>query len=102
MKKTPCLQLDKYVKIKGDCIEQTDRSLGRIVYKINGAISARNSLTVENLSLSGPVFHIQLKTYPHKVATLHLDLKLSRNPVPFRITLSTLYSLPKFLGSSLR
>ena len=83
--------------------ELMDKDIGRLVYRIRGAVSANNYITIDNLDLKGPCFYIQCSQIANSIATLHFELTTNRHNT-IRITLSTLYQheAPKFLGRSLR
>lgn len=87
----------------GDVSEVMDKTIGRIVYKIKGSVSANNYLSVENFVLLGPILYIQYCLLKPNIATIHLEVVTISN-MSFRISLSTLYDndAPKFLGRSLR
>jgi hypothetical protein len=90
-----------HMQICGTAIETMDKVLGRLVYKIKGQVSAKNHLTVTDLNLLGPLLTIQISLIDSSISTFHLEV-LTRNNLPLRITFSTLYDSPKFLGRSLR
>jgi hypothetical protein len=78
-----------------------DKGIGRPVLTIKGSVSANNYADYENVSLPGRFLCVQLKVAKAAVATLHLEAVTTRD-VAVRITVSTLYDEPRFLGRSLR
>ena len=80
-----------------------DKTIGRMIYRIKGSVSANNYLSVENVLLLGPILYIQYSLLKPNIATIHLEVVTISN-MSFRISLSTLYDneVPKFLGRSLR
>ncbi|RYG63913.1 DUF667 domain-containing protein [archaeon] len=91
------------VKKVGDVIEMMDKAIGRLVYRVKGAVSAQNFVEFENLLLSGHVLHIQLCRLGTGVVTLHIEVETEAG-FSIRVTLSTMYEKdqPRFLGRSLR
>jgi len=87
----------------GDVSEVMDKTIGRMIYRIKGSVSANNYLSVENVLLLGPILYIQYSLLKPNIATIHLEVVTISN-MSFRISLSTLYDneVPKFLGRSLR
>lgn len=90
-------QIDKV----GNVTEALDKSIGRNVYRIKGAVSANNYIDFTNLHLEGKHLCLQLCLFKSTVATLHLELVTTKD-VSLRVTISTLYDHPRFLGRSLR
>jgi hypothetical protein len=86
----------------GDVSELMDKSIGRLVFRIKGSVSANNYIDFCDLNLTGPYMYIQMCLLKPHIATLHLEVQTTS--VPLRLTLSTLYNgdAPRFLGRSLR
>lgn len=86
----------------GDVSDVMDNTIGRTVVLLKGSISAKNYIEFSHLNLTGRFVHIQLQVL-EQVATFHFEL-LTKNDLPLRISVSTLYShdQPKNLGASLR
>ena len=78
-----------------------DKGIGRSVIKIKGAVSANNYIDFSNISLEGNFICIQLCMMKSNIATLHIELETTQD-IPLRVTISTLYDTPRFLGRSLR
>jgi hypothetical protein len=91
------------LKSQGDVVEVMDKTIGRLVYRVKGAVSANNFLIMDNLHLAGPWFYLSYSLTKPAIATIHLEITTSNN-LSFRVTFSTLYDKekPKFLGRSLR
>lgn len=85
----------------GHVSNEMDKTIGRPVVKITGAVSANNYIDYNNLNLTGQYIYIQLCLLKANIATLHMEVVTSRD-VTLRITMSTLYDQPRFLGRSLR
>jgi len=87
----------------GDVTELMDKAIGRLVFRIKGAVSATNYVEFDRLNLIGPILYIQMCLVKPSIATIHLEVKTTSN-IPLRLTLSTLYNgdQPRFLGRSLR
>ena len=71
------------------------------VVRIKGAVSANNYIDFSGLQLGGNFMCIQLCPVKSSIATLHIELATMQD-VSLRITISTLYDKPRFLGRSLR
>ena len=69
--------------------------------KIKGAVSANNYIDFSGLQLCGNFMCIQLCPLKSSIATMHIELVTTQD-VSLRITISTLYDKPRFLGRSLR
>lgn len=78
-----------------------DKNIGRLIYRIKGSVSAKNYLAATDLNIYGPVLIIQMSIVDLNISTIHMEL-LTKSNIPLRITFSTLYDQPKFLGRSLR
>ena len=80
-----------------------DKSIGRLVFRIKGSVSANNYIEFDHLHLIGPIFYIQLCLLKQNIATFHFELITTTN-ISLRVTVSTLYNgdQPRFLGRSLR
>ena len=78
-----------------------DKTIGRPIINIKGAVSANNYIDFEGVDLTGRFLCVQLKITKGQVATFHIEVLTSRG-VAIRITTSTLYTEPRFLGRSLR
>lgn len=80
-----------------------DKSIGRLVYRIRGSVSANNYIEFNNLNLNGNNIYIQLCLIKPNIATFHLEL-ITSSLINLRVTASTLYhgDQPRFLGRSLR
>ncbi len=85
----------------GNVTQIMDKSIGRQVYKIKGDVSANNFLDFSSLSLQSNFLWIQLCILKSKIATFHIELVTSQD-ISLRITVSTIYDQPRFLGRSLR
>jgi hypothetical protein len=85
----------------GNVTETMDKSIGRSVVKIKGAVSANNYIDFSNISLQGNFLCVQLCMMKSNIATLHIELETTQD-IPLRVTISTLYDTPRFLGRSLR
>ena len=87
----------------GDVTEAMDKTIGRMVFKIKGSVSANNYIEFNNLHLVGSILYVQLHINKSDISTLHLEI-ITKNSVTLRITISTLYrnDQPRFLGRSLR
>jgi hypothetical protein len=94
---------NREVTKQGDVSELMDKSIGRLVFRIKGSVSANNYIEFDYLNLTGPIFFIQMCLAKPNIATLHFELLTTTN-IPLRITMSTLYNgdQPRFLGRSLR
>lgn len=82
-------------------MEVLDKTIGRTVLRIKGAVSANNYLDLTGLALEGRHLCLQICLLKSAVATLHLELMTTKD-VSLRVTISTLYDNPRFLGRSLR
>lgn len=80
-----------------------DKSIGRLIYRIKGSVSANNYIEFNNLNLNGNNIYIQLCLITPNIATFHLEI-ITSSLINLRITISTLYhgDQPRFLGRSLR
>ncbi len=78
-----------------------DSTIGRSVFKIKGAVSANNYMDISGLNLTGNLIYIQLALLKPSIATFHIEM-VTVTDVPIRVTFSTLYEQPRFLGRSLR
>jgi hypothetical protein len=85
----------------GNVTEILDKSIGRSVIRIKGAVSANNFIDFSSLQLEGNHLCLQICLLKATVATLHLELTTTRD-ISLRVTISTLYDQPRFLGRSLR
>ena len=87
----------------GDITELMDKSIGRLVYRIKGSVSANNYIEFNNLNLNGNHIYIQLCLIKPNITTFHLEL-ITSSLINLRVTASTLYhgDQPRFLGRSLR
>ncbi len=87
----------------GEVNELMDKDIGRLVFRIKGAVSANNYISIDALHLRGPCFYIQYSQIPNAIATVHFEVTTNYQS-NIRISLSTLYQneSPKFLGRSLR
>lgn len=87
----------------GDVNEVMDKTIGRLVYRISGTVSAKNYAAFPSLSIHGPNLYMQMAIQSCGVATMHLEI-LTTSGHSIRITLSTLYEKdpPRFFGRSLR
>ena len=85
----------------GGVTELLDKEIGRPVLQMKGAVSANNYIDYENINLTGQFLSVQLKLESDNVATFHIELNTTKD-ISLRITVSTLYSEPRFLGRSLR
>jgi hypothetical protein len=95
--KNSAVKVDKV----GNVIEMLDKAIGRTVTRIKGAVSANNYLDFTGLALEGTHLCLQISLLKSTVATLHLELVTTKD-VSLRVTISTLYDHPRFLGRSLR
>lgn len=78
-----------------------DKGIGRSAIRIKGAVSANNYIDFSNLSLEGRFVCIQMCLLKSTIATLHIEV-ITTDEIPLRMTISTLYDTPRFLGRSLR
>lgn len=85
----------------GNVTDTMDKSIGRSVIKIKGAVSANNYIDFSNISLEGNFLCVQLCMMKSNIATMHMELETTQG-IPLRVTISTLYDTPRFLGRSLR
>lgn len=85
----------------GNVVETMDSSIGRSVLKIKGSVSANNYADFSGLSLLGNLVYIQLSLMKPAIATFHIEL-VTTGELALRLTFSTLYEQPRFLGRSLR
>jgi hypothetical protein len=87
----------------GNVSEHMDKSIGRPVLQMKGAISANNYLEIDHIQLVGPFVYIQLSLLSPIMATFHLEVITTAN-VSLRLSFSTMYDgeEPRFLGRSLR
>ncbi len=103
----PILFYAKHTKasigIEGDVQEAMDKLIGRNVYRIRGAISAKNHVTWQDMDIAGPTLFIQAFLPEPYISTMHFEVS-TKNNQSLRISISTLYNgdEPKFLGRSLR
>ena len=51
-----------------------DKSIGRLVYRIKGSVSANNYIEFNNLNLNGNNIYIQLCLIKPTIATFHSEL----------------------------
>jgi len=98
-----CRQLPGRIERVGDIVEVMDKTIGRLVFRICGAISANNYIAVDRLHLVGRYLLFQIMTHSNGVASVHLELECSCGST-IRVTMSTLYDNdpPRFFGRSLR
>lgn len=94
---------EKGCKIKkvGNVSEDFNKDLGRPVVKLNGTISSNNYIEYSNLGLGGKFLYIKLRLIKPILATFHLDI-VTADDRDLRITVSTIYGVPRFLETSLR
>ena len=87
----------------GEVAEVMDKTIGRLTYKVKGAVSANNFVQFNDLNLSGHILHLQMCLIKPNIATIHIEVETVSN-VSYRFSLSTLYDndQPRFLGRSLR
>jgi hypothetical protein len=85
----------------GNVTELLDKSIGRSVIRIKGSVSANNFIDYNSLNLEGNFLYLQICLLKSSVATLHFEL-LTTKDISLRVTISTLYDHPRFLGRSLR
>lgn len=78
-----------------------DSSIGRSVLKVKGSVSANNYVDFSGVNLVGHIVYIQLSLMKPAIATFHIEL-VTTGDVSLRLTYSTLYEQPRFLGRSLR
>lgn len=80
-----------------------DKVIGRNVYRIRGAISAKNHVTWQDMDIAGPTLFLQAFLPEPYISTMHFEV-CTKNNQSLRISISTLYNgdEPKFLGRSLR
>lgn len=91
------------IAMEGDVQEAMDKVIGRNVYRIRGAISAKNYVTWQDMDIAGPTLFIQAFLPEPYISTMHFEV-CTKNNQSLRISISTLYNgdEPKFLGRSLR
>ena len=89
------------VERTGNVVETMDPSIGRSVLKIKGSVSANNYVDLSGVNLVGHLVYIQLSLMKPAIATFHIEL-VTTGDVALRLTFSTLYEQPRFLGRSLR
>jgi hypothetical protein len=89
------------VEKTGNVVETMDSSIGRSVLKIKGSVSANNYADFSGFNLLGNLVYIQLSLMKPAIATFHIEL-VTTGDVSIRLTFSTLYDQPRFLGRSLR
>lgn len=85
----------------GSVVETMDSSIGRSVTKIKGSVSANNYIDFSGINLLGHLVYVQLSLLKPAIATFHLEL-ITTGDISLRVTFSTLYEQPRFLGRSLR
>lgn len=85
----------------GNVVDELNKGIGRSVININGSVSANNYVDFQDLFLCGNYLYVQCNLLKSTVATFHLELVTS-DGLSLRVTVSTLYSQPRFLGRSLR
>ncbi len=90
-----------HIEKVGTVVLTMDKSLGRQIYKISGDVSANNYIDFSGLNLEGSFLWIQFCILKSKIATFHIEL-LTNQGISLRITISTIYDQPRFLGRSLR
>ena len=78
-----------------------DSSIGRSVLKIKGSVSANNFADFSGMNLLGHIVYLQMCLMKPAIATFHVELVTTAD-VSVRLTFSTLYEQPRFLGRSLR
>lgn len=86
----------------GDVTDVMDKSIGRPVIKISGALSMNNHITYDKLHLTGRYVYIQLHLLK-TITTFHIEFITSKD-TSIRLTLSTIYAneKPRDLGTSIR
>lgn len=87
--------------IVGSVSDVQDKSIGRNVFKMQGSVSANNYVEFSSLQLTGDNLYVQLSLQGSKVATMHFEL-MTTDDLPLRVSASTLFDAPRFLGRSLR
>jgi len=85
----------------GHVTEEMNKDIGRTSLKIAGSVSANNYVEFSNLSLSGPFLYVQMMLLKANVATLHIEIS-TLDDKDMRITVSSLYDFPRYLGASIR
>lgn len=78
-----------------------DSTIGRSVLKITGSVSANNYADFSGVNLLGKLVYIQLSLMKPAIATFHIEM-VTTGDLSLRLTFSTLYEQPRFLGRSLR
>eukprot|EP01041_Mallomonas_annulata_P004233 gene4233-8422_t len=85
----------------GGIHEELNKDIGRNVIRIKGTVSSNNFIDFNNLFLQGRFIYVQLCLFKSTTATIHFEV-ISNNNTNLRISLSTLYETPRFLGACLR
>ena len=92
---------DYRIETVGSVSEEVNKDIGRTILKIKGAVSANNFVDLKELNLEGGFVYIQLAILKPNIVTFHIEIVTSQDK-DLRITISTLYDKPRFLGASLR
>lgn len=88
---------------KGSVTVAQDNDIGRKILKLNGAISANNSVTIpsessiKTLGLTGRYIYVEFLVSAGKYFTLHFDFQVKGQDPSLRFTLSNLYDNYKVL-----
>ena len=83
--------------------EKLDKTIGRMVFRVKGSISANNYIEIDDLQLFGPHFVVQLCSQKPFIFTMHFDVSFTEE-FSVRLSFSTLYEKdpPKCTGRSCR